>query len=88
MGEVFSSAFTGLTNVFSGFQSAVDSLQGMTFGHTIAPVSVSIDFLNLPQLKSEIKDELFKAVEKKISNLKVGSGGGVTDDQSLIPKAP
>ena len=88
MGEVFSSAIPGLTNVFSGFQSAVDSLQGMTFGHTIAPVSVSIDFLNLPQLKSEIKDELFKAVEKKISNLKVGSGGGVTDDQSLIPKAP
>ena len=88
MGSMFDSAIPGLTNVFSGFQNAVDSLQGMTFGHTIAPVSVSIDFLNLPQLKSEIKDELFAAVEKKMSSLKVGSGGGVTDDQSLIPKAP
>lgn len=88
MGEMFSNALPGLTNVFASFQNAVDSLRGMTFSHTIAPVSVSIDFLNLPQLKSEIKDELFAAVEKKISTLKVGSGGGVTDDQSLMPKAP
>jgi hypothetical protein len=67
IGSVFSDAGSSLTNVFASFESAVQTLQGMTFQHNVGPVTATVDFLNLPNLKEDIKREVLDAVAGNLS---------------------
>ena len=89
VGSMFADALPGLNQFLTGFANSVQSLQGLSFTHTVAPVTVSIDFLNLPQLKSQIKEEILDAVSKDLGSMKVGRDGDLkTGRKGLMPESP
>jgi len=84
---ISSETLTKLTNVFSGFSTAVDKLSKMNIGVKLDPTEVNVNFNNttfLASLKDTIKSEVLGLVRNEIEGIQVTIAGNARPSNGSV----
>ena len=87
--SAFSNALPQLSNIFSGFSSAVDKLVTSQFSLRLDTTNINVNLNGgsfLEKMKEDVKQDLLDHISREIKSYKLNTSGDLNKDNSVLGK--